>query len=429
MNKKISIGATVALIIISIALTISVTMVVAMRVFNSSLNDLNKRQVMYSYIEKVDGAVRQNYFGSIDEETLRAALAQGYMDGIEDPHAAYLSATQYKAQMKTNAGQSTGFGLEIMESTNGQIVVSAVHKNSAADRAGLQKGDVIASTDGAQEKESLASIRQKLNTAEKILVSFTRGNETKAVNLSANDFTLVSAEGRMIDTFAYIRIRAFHDNTMEQFKKVYTSLEAENPSGYIFDLRDNTGGSVEAAKEMIAYLMPRGTFATLTDKDQKTRNLSAEDTYQMEAPSVTLVNSRTEGEAELFAGVLQEFGKTTVIGVKTAGRSLVQAYYPISTDGSAVKLSVSALSLVRGGAWEGTGIKPDKIVSLPSDKEARLLLLSDAEDSQLQAAIAALQGGTANTTGTTAATTAETTVQTNESSTSSAPSGITTASK
>ena len=429
MNKKISIGATVALIIISIALTISVTMVVAMRVFNSSLNDLNKRQVMYSYIEKVDGAVRQNYFGTIDEETLRAALARGYMDGIEDAHAAYLSATQYKEQMKINAGQSTGFGLEIMESTDGRIVVAAVHKNSAADRAGLQKGDVIASTDGAQEKESLASVRNKLQTAEKILITFTRGKETKAVNLSANDFTLVSAEGRIIDTVAYIRIRAFHDNTMEQFKKIYTSLEAENPSGYIFDLRDNTGGSVEAAKEMIAYLMPRGTFATLTGKDQKTKNLSAEDTYQMEAPSVTLVNSRTEGEAELFAGVLQEFGKTTVVGVKTAGRSLVQAYYPISTDGSAVKLSVSALALVRGGAWEGKGISPDKTVSLSSGKESHLLLLSDAEDSQLQAAIAALQGGTANTTNTTAATTDETAAPTSGNGTSSAPAAATTAGK
>ena len=97
MNKKISIGATIALMIISIALTISVTMVVAMRIFNSSVNDVTQRRAMYQYVTEIDTAVRPHYLGTIDEEKLRTALAQGYVDGIGDPYAAYLSASEYKA--------------------------------------------------------------------------------------------------------------------------------------------------------------------------------------------------------------------------------------------------------------------------------------------------------------------------------------------
>ena len=99
MNKKIPLGATIALIIISVALTISVTMVIAMRQFNSKVSDVGKRQVMFEYITDIDKAVRQHYAGAIDEEKLREALTKGYIDGIGDPYASYYTAAQYRVQV------------------------------------------------------------------------------------------------------------------------------------------------------------------------------------------------------------------------------------------------------------------------------------------------------------------------------------------
>ncbi len=69
MNKKVPLGATLALIIITIALTVSVTMVIAMRQFNSTMSDVGQRQLMFEYITDIDKAVRQHYAGSIDEES------------------------------------------------------------------------------------------------------------------------------------------------------------------------------------------------------------------------------------------------------------------------------------------------------------------------------------------------------------------------
>ena len=84
MNKKVSIGVTLALIIISIALTVSITTVVAMRQFNSIVSDVGKRQVMFGYITDIDKLVRE-HLQNIDEEKLRTSLAKGYIAGLDDP--------------------------------------------------------------------------------------------------------------------------------------------------------------------------------------------------------------------------------------------------------------------------------------------------------------------------------------------------------
>lgn len=397
VNKKISVGAAVALIIMTIALTVSVTMVVAMRIFNSTVNDVSKRQAMYGYITDIDKAARSYYAGTIDEEKLRAALAEGYVKGLGDPYAVYLPAAAYQQEKDRLKGNYTGLGLEIAQTTAGEPVVVTVYKNSPAEKAGVLKGDIVTALDGtAVAAADYAKVKDTLAGADKVLVTFRRGKESKAFDLSRSTFSMVSVDSRMIGDTGYIHIRAFNENTFDQFKSAYAAMEKNGATGYIFDLRNNVGGSLEVAEEIVAYLMPRGTYAKLTqrqaDGSDKVTELKATDSYQMEKPSATLINAATAGEAELFAGVLQEFGKTTVVGTASAGRGLIQQYFSISADGSAVKISVSALSLIKGGALEGMGVSPNKEIALAAGLETRIELLTDAEDIQLQGAIAVLQG-------------------------------------
>ena len=117
MNKKVSIGVTLALIIISVALTVSITTVVAMRQFNNIVNDVGKRQVMLDYVTEIDKLVRE-HVSNLDEEKLRTALAQGYIDGIDDPYAAYLTADEYATELSAKEGKVTGFGVELTRSSS-----------------------------------------------------------------------------------------------------------------------------------------------------------------------------------------------------------------------------------------------------------------------------------------------------------------------
>ena len=81
MNKKVSLGVTLTLIFISIAMTLSITMVVAMRHFGTMQSDLQQRVTMFDYLNDIDKTARQNY--TIDEEKLRAALSKGYIEGLD----------------------------------------------------------------------------------------------------------------------------------------------------------------------------------------------------------------------------------------------------------------------------------------------------------------------------------------------------------
>lgn len=421
MNKKISIGATAALIIIAVALTISVTMVVAMRRFSSLVNDPTKRGAVADYVAEVDRYLRQHYVGEIDENKLLDALGKGYASGTGDPYAAFLSPTEYQRELAVRTGETTGFGLEVAKSTAGEMVVYLLHKNSAAERAGVQVGDIVTAVDDtAVTPDSYSTAKGKLASQQKVMLTLSRGGKSTAVELSTSPYTLISVQGRMIGETGYIRIRAFHDNTPQQFKEVYASLEKEGATRFIFDVRNNTGGTLTAATDIIAYLMPVGPYAKQTDQAGTVTELAAADTYQIGKPAVTLVNAGTAGEAELFAGVLHEGGFAPIVGTQTAGRSLVQELYPISADNAAIKISAYRLSLLKGGEWEGKGLTPSTVAALGAEEEAVFELLTDDQDSQLQAAMIALKGGNAMTT-TVAGSTGTTTGSSTGTGTTAAP--------
>ena len=398
MNKKIPLGATLALIIITMALTISVTMVVAMRYFNSNVTALAQKQSMFDNIADVDTAVRQQY-ANIDEAKLRAALAQAYISSIDDPYAAYLSHDAYTKAQAEAEGKMTGVGIDVTLSTEGKIIATLIHKDSAAEKAGMRKGDVITAVDGTEvKKEDFAAVKSKLENAAKVLVTVSRDGQPSSFELTASPYVLVSVEERVIgDSVGYIRIRGFHNNTTEQFKAAYSALEEAGVGSIIFDLRGNTGGTIQSAKDMLSYLLPRGKYASLTDNEGKVTELVAEDLHQMSVPTVTLVNGKTAGEAELFAGVLQEFQLTTVVGENTAGKGRIQEFFPLKVDSSAVKLTVAQLSLLQSGGLEGKGIAPTKLISLTESQTTDFELLTETTDPQLKAALSILTGGAATT--------------------------------
>ncbi len=99
-----------------------------MRQFNYKLKNVNQRQAMFDYITEVDNAIRRNYVGEISEEELRTALAKGYLNGIGDPYAEYLTAAEYRTETERLAGSCTGLGLEIAEQADDSLIITAVHK-------------------------------------------------------------------------------------------------------------------------------------------------------------------------------------------------------------------------------------------------------------------------------------------------------------
>lgn len=386
MNRKVSLGVAVTVVILSVALTISATMMLAMRHFSSLVSDVGQRQAMYDYLDEIDTSARGQY--TIDEEVLRSALAEGYLDGLNDPYAEYLTAAEYTAVQNELAGNSAGFGFEIIVSNSNELVVSYVVQNSPAALAGVKAGDVVTTVDEETVTgASYAAVQGKLGSAEKLMLTVEQSGVPVSVELIANTYTSVSVEGRIVEeNVGYIRIRSFNNLTAMQFKNVYNELTKNGALYFVFDVRNNQGGSTAAVQDVLGYLLPSGPYVTCVKKSG-TETLKASDPYEITSPSVTLVNGNTVGEAELFAGVLRDMGKTRLVGTSTAGKAVLQEYFSIASDKAAVRLSVGSLNLFNdGGTWQDVGLVPDETVDLSYAKLLRFELLTAEEDDQLQAA-------------------------------------------
>jgi len=216
------------------------------------------------------------------------------------------------------------------------------------------------------------------------------------VELSAATYNITSVESRMIDDIGYIRIKSFNAATDAQFKIAYTALTDAGATGIILDLRNNRGGLLASAQNMLSYLLSRGLYAYYSYNTGRIEMKSDEMSYSMSLPAVSLVNENTAGEAELVAAVLSQSVYTPMIGRHTAGRSFTQKYFPLTSDKSAVKISVAQMSLIDGSNWEDNGLRPAVDISLTEEKMARFDTLTDEEDTQLQTALNRLAGGSYN---------------------------------
>ncbi len=403
-KKKYSFSALITVVILAVAVAISVTMMIAMRHFNSQVNAVTKKQALYTHIGDIDTKVR-SYYSALDEEVLQSALAEGYVKGIGDKYAQFYTTDAYRIALQTRAGQAFGAGITVKDGKAGELIVDKVSSESAAHKAGVQAGDVLVSLNGETlTGAARQTVQDILNTAtDKITLSVTRAEKTLAFEFTSYTYALESVTDRMIgETTGYIRVSAFYDNTASQFKAAYSALQNDGATAFVFDLRNCTGGgSVEALKTILSYIMPHGTYATYTAADGTVSNLVVHSSLESSVPSVTLVNANTRGEAEIFAGVLQEFGRTTVIGEKTVGKGKVQDFIPLQADNSAMLLTVGEISLIRGGSIEGVGITPNTVLAMSAYKTDRIGSIEDKDDDQLQAALKVFDTNVAATAGTT----------------------------
>lgn len=403
-KKKFSFNALITVVILAVAVAISVTMMIAVRHFNSQVNAVTKKQALYNHISDIDTKVR-SYYGALDEGQLQSALAEGYVKGIGDKYAQYYSPDAYKIALLARSGQAFGAGITVKDGKMGELIIDKVYNESAAHKAGVQAGDILVSLNGT----GLVGVPRKtvqdiLDTAtDKLTVSVTREDKTLAFEFTSYTYVLDTVVDRMIgEKTGYIRVTAFYDNTASQFKAAYSALQNDGATAFIFDLRNCAGGgSVEALKTILSYVMPHGTYATYTAADGTVTSLVSQSSVETTIPSVTLVNGNTRGEAELFAGVLQEFGRTTVVGEKTVGKGKVQDFIPLQVDNSAMLLTVGEISLIRGGSIEGVGITPNTVLAMSAYKTERIGTIEDKDDDQLQAALKVFDTNVAATVGTT----------------------------
>ena len=329
----------------------------------------------------IDGYFLDEY----DEKKLEEGIYSGYMSALGDPYSQYYTEEEYRQLMEEDSGEYRGIGVTVTKNQeNNYTEIMAVNKGDPAYNAGIKTGDFIMKVNGKDTSVmSLSEVVTEIKTSEDpvVLVIYQAGKEMEvSVEKSTISINSVSFEMRK-NNIGYISVSQFIDNTDDQFMEAVQDLEKQGMKGLILDLRDNGGGLLNACVNMVSQIIPEGDLIVYTqDKNGNRQDYTSNEAATLDVPIVVLANSNTASASEIMTGCLKDYGLATVLGTKTYGKGIVQSILPLS-DGSAVKLTVSAYYTPKGVNIHKKGIEPDIEMEMTDEewKEARDDLSKDKQ--------------------------------------------------
>ena len=368
-------AATIA--IIAMAVTFSLTMVVSMKMFNTTVSSVKNKERQYNKLSEIDRFVRAGEYFTIDEDTLNDRLAAGYMNGINDKYAVYYTAKEYSEKQSVEKGTLTGIGVAVVNDTSsGYARIIRLYDNSPAAEAGMQVGGFITAINDESTRNitSTARLTSKLLGEEgttTTITYLTPDRQEQQLNLVHSNYKTPSIYTRQMvaDTCGYIRIDAFTSGTASEFKAAVDELLQQGANSLVFDLRDNTGENLNAALVAADYCVPSGEIAKQQDRDGNVTVLRMSDETKINVPIVCLVNGSTAGSAELFANALRKMAGATLVGTKTAGKGVVLSDAQSFSDGSAAYITVGLLLDNEDQTWNEEGLRPDIDAALSVDEQ------------------------------------------------------------
>lgn len=394
--RRISLAAAIFLALFLCVATFLSTYTVMMVRMNAAVNEQKQAYAKFSKLESLLEHIDQNYVRDYDESALWDGIYEGLYNAVGDPYTVYMTAEEYAAYTGDRSGSYVGIGIHVVfDAEAGAIAIYRVTPDSPAERAGLLAGDrIIAVEDTAVSAATYSEAVDKVVGEEGTAVNLTvrRGEETlqKRVTRAKVKSENVIYE-RLEGNVALIAILSFSDGSVtEQFKAALEQAQADGCKAYLFDVRNNPGGSLNVICDILDLLVPEGDIVHIvaSDGSETTRRSDAE--HFLDAPMAVLCNGGTASAAELFTADLRDFGLATIVGETTFGKGTMQTISPLP-DGSAVKLTTSYYNPASNVSYDGIGIRPDVEIALTAEQASRFYLLSHEEDPQLQAALQALK--------------------------------------
>ena len=350
-------------------------------IINTSSNKLNA--LLHIINEQYVDTVR---IADLVEEAMPQILSE------LDPHSSYIPAKDLEAVNADLKGSFSGIGVQftIQDDT---IHINSVIQGGPSEKVGLLAGDRIVSVDdsafvGKIVTNSEAMRRLKGEKGSKVKLGIYRPGESDILYFTVvrGDIPVKSIDAAYMitDQFGYVKVNKFGETTYPELLIALAKLRQADMKGLIIDLRGNTGGYMAAAIQMVNEFLPANRLIVYTEGRKSPReNYTSNGTgSSQDIPLIVLTDEGSASASEIFAGAIQDNDRGTIIGRRSFGKGLVQQ--PIEfTDGSAIKITISAYYTPNGRNIHGTGIEPD--VECEFDAEA-YYNSDDPMDNQLEKA-------------------------------------------
>ncbi len=386
-ERKVSLGGA----IIGAVVTLAIGIVVGL-----NWNSITKNFLPYlgfsavesndwSSLDEVYSTLNRYYDGDLDKTALLEGAKAGLVSAAGDIYTTYMThdeAEDYQATLHGDVG--VGIGIE-MALRDGYVRVLRTLPDNPAGKAGVKAGDIIYKIDDEEVYTKTSDyIASKLRgeAGSKVKLTIVRDGEEKSFDLIREAINNVSAYIDYDGTAAVITVTRFDDDTGALIQKmVKEEFDKRKIDKVILDLRNNGGGYVSAAKDLLSLWIDSEPILIQKGKNN-TEEITKANRGQAKLANmktIVLVNGGTASASEIVAGALKDYNKATILGEKTYGKGVVQTLLDLP-GGSMLKVTTARWYTPKGTSINGEGINPDTEVERTYDD------INHNRDPQLDAA-------------------------------------------
>lgn len=343
-------------------------------------------QASAASLSEVRSYVKNNYYGDINGDIYDATTINELM-GMLDPYSVYFTKDEYSSFFQSIENETVGIGVVVSPHAKG-VLVSQVIDGGPAAKAGLKAGDIITMANGVSlaglsSDQAVNYIKGSEGTAVVLKVQHEDGSED-TYNLVRQTIQIPNVTSQLLyGNVGYIYMSSFSENGAKEVSNALKALKAKGAKQFIFDLRDNGGGYVTTAIEVIS-LFPKAKYAFYQHDANGVYLIEVADYLSYAASQYSkfsgntslLINGFSASASDMTAGAVKDQKLAKIYGSTSYGKGLMQTVDTFR-DGSAIKLTIAEFRTPKGNIINKVGIKPDVETTTPLEAAHRDMITAN----------------------------------------------------
>ena len=325
----------------------------------------------YSSLDECLAIINKESINQLPQKNPEPKTCKEAVEALDDEYSSFFTKSEYDKFIDSVNNTYSGIGIAInrvKDEAKDYIVVTKVFDQTSAEKAGLKEGDIIKKINDEQIiAQSTDQVSQKIRGEEGTTVKLNIQSGDQNIDKEIKRVKVEIPNVRVLKegNIGIIIISSFSMNLYKEFKnKTETLVDDKSIDTILIDLRDNSGGSLESAIDLIGAFVPRGTHVTTEKLKEEDKKLYTRKDPIFENKKIVLVSNEMSASAsEITLIALKEKANAKIIGKKSYGKGVVQQLLNLSS-GEIIKLTIAEWTSPSGFRINKQGVTPDKDIGL-----------------------------------------------------------------
>jgi len=308
----------------------------------SAAVETSPNEFLTNFTEALD-VIQQTYVDRVGPDKLVYSAVKGMLR-VLDPHSSFFDPKEFARLREEQHSKYFGLGIRVrplLRDHGRHVIVEPPAIGSPAERKGLRAGDVITRIEGQPiddwtSDEVVNHLRGPRGTTVTITIERPGVRDPLQFKVERDEIPLVTVPYafEVRPEIGYVKIDRFSESTGDELRHKLKELQSNHLSGLILDLRDNPGGLLNQAIEVVDCFLPRGDLVVSTKgrAEGSARAYRAPGSDKVRVPGVVLINRHSASASEIVAGALQDHDRALIVGETSFGKGLVQSVYTLEND-------------------------------------------------------------------------------------------------